>query len=81
MPFSMSTSMMPMCANTSDSIVVHLEWGAQRILLGQDIHGPFHVDFGLDIMQWRESMEKLLDLKADILCEGHLGIYSPRDRV
>jgi hypothetical protein len=23
------------------------------------------MDFGLDIMQWRKSMEKLLDLKAD----------------
>jgi glyoxylase-like metal-dependent hydrolase (beta-lactamase superfamily II) len=39
-------------------------------------NGPFHVDFGLDIMQWRESMEKLLDLKADILCEGHFGIFT-----
>jgi len=73
--------MMPMCAYTPDSIVVHLEWGAQRILFGRDIHDPFHVDFGLDIMQWRESMEKVLYLKADILCEGHFGIYSPRDRV
>jgi hypothetical protein len=81
MPFSMSTFMMPMCAYTPDSIVVHLGRGAQRILFGQDIHGPFHVDFGLDIMQWHESMKKLLDLKADILCEGHLGIYSPRNRV
>ncbi|MPN63429.1 hypothetical protein SDC9_211188 [bioreactor metagenome] len=22
-------------------------------------------------------MQKLLDLKADILCEGHFGIYQP----
>jgi dethiobiotin synthetase len=41
----------------------------------------FHVDLGLDIMQWRESTENLLDLKADILCEGHFGIYSPIERV
>jgi glyoxylase-like metal-dependent hydrolase (beta-lactamase superfamily II) len=60
---------------------LNVERGAQRILFGQDVHGSFNVDFGLDIMQWRESMEKLLDLKADILCEGHFGIYSPRDRV
>jgi hypothetical protein len=26
-------------------------------------------------------MEKLLALEADILCEGHFGIFSPRDRV
>jgi hypothetical protein len=26
-------------------------------------------------------MEKLLRLKADILCEGHFGIFRPGDRV
>jgi hypothetical protein len=26
-------------------------------------------------------MEKLLDLDADILCEGHFGIFSGRERV
>ncbi len=25
-------------------------------------------------------MEKLLSLKADILCEGHFGIFQPDDR-
>ena len=59
MPFLMSTSMMPVCAYTPDLIVVHLERGAQRILFGQDNRGPFHVDFGLDIMKWRESMENV----------------------
>ncbi len=42
---------MPMRAYTPDLIAVHLERGAQRILFGQDIHVPFYVDFGLDIMQ------------------------------
>jgi len=23
------------------------------------------------------SMQKLLDLKADILCEGHFGVFQP----
>jgi hypothetical protein len=26
-------------------------------------------------------MKQLLELKADILCEGHFGIYKPRERV
>ena len=26
-------------------------------------------------------MNKLLELKADILCEGHFGIYKPKERV
>ena len=48
----MSTYMMPVCAYIPDLIVLHLERGALRILFGQDIHVPYHVDFGLDIMQW-----------------------------
>jgi hypothetical protein len=59
MPFLMSTYMMPVCAYIPDLIVLHLERGALRILFGQDIHVPYHVDFGLDIMQWRESMENV----------------------
>ena len=51
--------MMPVCAYIPDLIVLHLERGALRILFGQDIHVPYHVDFGLDIMQWRESMENV----------------------
>ena len=30
---------------------------------------------------WRESMNKLLALNADILCEGHFGIYDGKDKV
>ena len=26
-------------------------------------------------------MQKLLDLKADILCEGHFGVFQPADKV
>ncbi|OPZ51310.1 MAG: hypothetical protein BWY90_01468 [Deltaproteobacteria bacterium ADurb.BinA014] len=26
-------------------------------------------------------MQKLLDLNADILCEGHFGIYEPKEKV
>ena len=52
-----------------------------RVLFGQDIHGPFDAAWGSDMKKWRTSMKKLLDLKADILCEGHFGIYQPADKV
>jgi hypothetical protein len=26
-------------------------------------------------------MEKLLTLKADVLCEGHFGVYRPNEKV
>ena len=46
----------------------------------QDIHGPFSPAWGSDLTQWRRSMGKLLALKADVLCEGHAGVYKG-DRV
>jgi glyoxylase-like metal-dependent hydrolase (beta-lactamase superfamily II) len=51
------------------------------VLFGQDIHGPFNKAFGSDIDLWKESMHKLLALEADILCEGHFGIYQPKEKV
>ncbi|MCE5264580.1 MAG: MBL fold metallo-hydrolase [Deltaproteobacteria bacterium] len=66
--------------HTPGSIAVWLDRDDQRILFGQDIHGPFHPAFASDIGQWRVSMGKLLALKADILCEGHFGIFHPGDR-
>jgi len=67
--------------HTPGSIAVYLDRGGKRILFGQDIHGPFHKAFGSDINAWKKSMRKLLDLDADILCEGHFGIFQPKDRV
>jgi len=67
--------------HTPGSIVVYVDRAGQRILFGQDIHGPFHDDFRSDIVKWRGSMEKLLTLQADILCEGHFGTYSPKEKV
>jgi metallo-beta-lactamase class B len=47
----------------------------KRVLFGQDIHGPFDPAFGSDTEAWRKSMGNLVALDADILCEGHYGIY------
>ena len=53
------------------SIAVYVDIGGQRVLFGQDIHGPFMKEWGSDLAQWKQSM-KLLALNADILCEGIL---------
>ncbi|MEA4926118.1 MAG: MBL fold metallo-hydrolase [Syntrophomonadaceae bacterium] len=63
--------------HTRGGISVYWDAGSLRVLFGQDIHGPFNQEWGSDMRQWRQSMQKLLDLKADILCEGHFGIYQP----
>jgi glyoxylase-like metal-dependent hydrolase (beta-lactamase superfamily II) len=67
--------------HTPGSISVYLDRGGKRILFGQDIHGPFMSSFGSNIEHWKQSMNKLLALQADILCEGHFGIFRPREKV
>lgn len=61
--------------HTPGSISVYIDTADGRVLFGQDIHGPFSSSWGSDMKQWRKSMEKLLALKADVLCEGHAGVY------
>ena len=67
--------------HTPGSISLYLDRNGKRILFGQDIHGPFHKSFDSDINAWKKSMIKLLELNADILCEGHFGIYQPKEQV
>lgn len=66
--------------HTPGSISLYLDRAGKRVLFGQDIHGPFHKDFESDIDVWKKSMRKLLDLNADILCEGHFGIFDSKER-
>jgi glyoxylase-like metal-dependent hydrolase (beta-lactamase superfamily II) len=67
--------------HTPGSIVVYLDRAGKRILFGQDIHGPFMSSFRSNIEDWKKSMKILIALQADILCEGHFGIFQPGDRV
>ena len=67
--------------HTPGSIALYLDRDGKRVLFGQDIHGPFHSAFGSDIEAWKKSMQILLALNADILCEGHFGIFQPKERV
>jgi glyoxylase-like metal-dependent hydrolase (beta-lactamase superfamily II) len=52
-----------------------------RVLFGQDVHGPFSADFGSDIPAWRRSMARLLELEAEVLAEGHYGVFKPASEV
>jgi glyoxylase-like metal-dependent hydrolase (beta-lactamase superfamily II) len=67
--------------HTPGSISIYCDIIGNRILFGQDIHGPFDESFGSNIGDWKKSMQKLLDLEADILCEGHFGIYRSKEEV
>ncbi len=67
--------------HTPGSCVAYTDRNGLRVLFGQDIHGPFLPEFGSDLSQWKASMERLLDLEADILCEGHYGIVEGKAEV
>jgi glyoxylase-like metal-dependent hydrolase (beta-lactamase superfamily II) len=67
--------------HTPGSIAAYVDIDGSRILFGQDIHGPYYREWGADPSQAKVSLEKLIDLKPDILCEGHFGIYQPAGAV
>jgi glyoxylase-like metal-dependent hydrolase (beta-lactamase superfamily II) len=67
--------------HTPGSLSIYLDKDGKRILFGQDLHGPLLEEFGSNLEDWDRSTKKLLDLEADILCEGHLGIYKTKKKV
>lgn len=67
--------------HTPGSIVATVTDDGKKILFGQDIHGPFMPEFESSIHDWANSMKMLLKLDADILCEGHFGVFQGKDKV
>ena len=67
--------------HTPGSISILVESEGKKVLFGQDLHGPFNDGFLSNLQDYQLSMQKLLDLDADILCEGHFGIFQPADKV
>lgn len=52
-----------------------------RVLFAQDVHGPLHPSLLSNAADYRNSLRRLLELDADILCEGHYGIFKGRSAV
>ncbi len=63
------------------SVVYAAESDGLKILFAQDVHGPLHPDLLSDAALYRRSLELLLSLEADVLCEGHYGIYRGKPAV
>ena len=63
------------------SMVFLTESEGQKILFGQDIHGPLDPGLLSDRDDYIKSLKLISDLEADILCEGHFGIYRGREKV
>ena len=63
------------------SMVYVTESDGQKVLFGQDIHGPLDPELLSDRMDYIASLKRIRDLNADILCEGHFGIYQGKHKV
>lgn len=67
--------------HSAGSISIYVDSGGNRILFGQDIGAPLLSEFDCDPAAWFTSMKKLLALGADVLCDGHSGVYQPKKAV
>lgn len=65
--------------HTPGGLAVYADMG-RRVLFGQDVHGPYFLP-GSDKAQAAFSLQRMIDLEADILCEGHFGIFEPASQV
>lgn len=63
------------------SVVYQVISGGQKVLFGQDVHGPIHPDLLSDPDAYQASLKRMLTLETDILCEGHYGIFHGKDKV
>ena len=57
------------------SVVYLTESDGLKVLFAQDVHGPIDPSFLSDLDDYNESLKMLLAIGADILCEGHYGVY------
>jgi glyoxylase-like metal-dependent hydrolase (beta-lactamase superfamily II) len=70
------------CPGHSPGSVVYLvEKEEKTILFGQDIHGPLHPMLLSNRENYLNSLKLIKELNADILCEGHFGIFRGKNEV
>ena len=63
------------------SVVYLAESDGKKVLFGQDVHGPLDPGFLSNRKDYIKSLNMLLAIEADILCEGHFGVYRGKDEV
>jgi glyoxylase-like metal-dependent hydrolase (beta-lactamase superfamily II) len=63
------------------SAVLTARSDGKLVLFGQDVHGPLNESLRSERKDYEKSLEFMLSLEPDILCEGHFGVYAGKDRV
>jgi glyoxylase-like metal-dependent hydrolase (beta-lactamase superfamily II) len=63
------------------SVVYVVQSDGLKVLFGQDVHGPLDASLLSDREQYGQSLARLLSMEADILCEGHYGVFKGKKAV
>ena len=63
------------------SVVYTTESEGLKILFGQDVHGPLDSSLLSNREDYVSSLDLLLSMEADVLCEGHFGIFRGKKEV
>jgi glyoxylase-like metal-dependent hydrolase (beta-lactamase superfamily II) len=63
------------------SVVYMTESGGLKVLFGQDVHGPLDPSLLSNSEDYMKSLNLLLSMEADVLCEGHFGIFRGKEEV
>ena len=63
------------------SVAYLVESGGRRIVFAQDVHGPLDESLRSNAADYQRSLQTLIGLRADVLCEGHYGIFEGREDV
>jgi len=70
-----------MPGHSPGSVVYQTASEGLRVLFAQDVHGPLDPTLRSNREDYFHSLERLIALDADILCEGHYGVYKGKQRV
>jgi len=57
------------------SVAYVTESDGMKVVFAQDVHGSLDPSLLSNRKDYLASLEKLISIKADLLCEGHYGIY------
>lgn len=63
------------------SVVYTTHMEGDLVVFGQDVHGPIHPALLSDESRYQASLAKLEALNADLLLEGHYGIFRTKKEV
>ena len=70
------------CPGHSPGSLVYLsEIENHKVLFGQDVHGPLDPSLLSNRQDYIRSLKFMAALNADILCEGHFGVYRGKENI